>query len=408
MVKPSILFCLVLFWVSGLPAQELYFPPLIGNSWDTVSPESMGWCTEELEPLYDYLDDQNTKAFILLKDGKIVVEKYFGAFTRDSSWYWASAGKSLTAFLVGLAQEQGYFSIFDTTSEYIGEGWTNCSLEMEEKITIRNQLTMTTGLDDGVEDHYCTLDTCLNYLADAGTRWAYHNGPYTLLDEVVENATQQTINSFLIQNLTVKTGITGAFFKAGYNNIFVSKARSMARYGLLILNEGNWNGNQVMTDSEYFGQMISTSQELNKSYGYLWWLNGKESFMLPTLQYVFAGSLMPDAPDKLYAALGKNGQVINVVPDQNLVLVRMGDSPDAGEVAANFNNTIWQYLNKVICTPSEVVMDEVPGHTELYPNPCNGEFMKINFHDDSKSCKIYNSHGQQVKFRLQNQGNQRK
>ena len=49
----------------------------------------------------------------------------------------------------------------------------------------------------------------------------------------------------------------------------------MARFGLLILNKGNWDGNQIMTDTNYFNQMLNSSQSLNESYGYLWWLNGK-------------------------------------------------------------------------------------------------------------------------------------
>ncbi|MFZ1678406.1 MAG: serine hydrolase domain-containing protein [Saprospiraceae bacterium] len=182
-------------------AQSLYFPPLVGNTWDTLSPSSLGWCTDQISPLFDYLESTNTKAFIVLKDGKIVIEKYFGTFTRDSIWYWASAGKTLTSFMVGIAQQENKLSISDTTSQYLGQGWTNCTTAQEDKITIRHQLTMTTGLDDGVPENYCTLDTCLIYKADAGTRWAYHNAPYTLLDEVIQNATGVSLNVYINQKL---------------------------------------------------------------------------------------------------------------------------------------------------------------------------------------------------------------
>ena len=154
----------------GSKAQSLYFPPLTGDEWETVAPSSLGWCDERIDSLYDLLEENNTKAFIVLKDGKIVLEKYFGTFVQDSAWYWASAGKSLTACLVGIAQQEGFLSIEDTTSSYLGEGWTACTSDQEEKITIRHQLTMTTGLDDQVPENYCTLDTCLIYKADAGTR----------------------------------------------------------------------------------------------------------------------------------------------------------------------------------------------------------------------------------------------
>ncbi len=87
--------------------QSLYFPPLTGQAWDTLSPRTLGWNRSQVDSLYDFLAQNRTKAFLLLKDGKIVLEWYFGSFARDSVWYWASAGKGLTAFLVGIAQQRG-------------------------------------------------------------------------------------------------------------------------------------------------------------------------------------------------------------------------------------------------------------------------------------------------------------
>ncbi|HZV70920.1 MAG TPA: serine hydrolase [Saprospiraceae bacterium] len=378
-----------------LKSQSLYFPPITGNTWDTISPSSLGWCTDQVGPLLDYLESNHTKAFILLKDGKIVIEKYFGSFTQDSVWYWASAGKTLTSFMVGIAQQEGHLSINDLTSQYLGQGWTDCITEQEDKITIRHQLTMTSGLHDGVPDNYCTLDTCLICLADAGSRWAYHNAPYTLLDEVIQNATGVTLNNYINQKLKIPTGITGAFFPSGYNNVFFSKARSMARFGLLILNHGNWNGNQVMTDTSYFNQMVNTSQSLNLSYGYLWWLNGKASFRLPTLQLVLPGPLNPHAPDDMIAALGKNGQIINVVPGQNLVYIRMGDAPGAGEVGVAFNDTIWQKLNEVICDVSAVTdMNDMVG-LKIYPNPAC-QYFTIDLEEGYYDILIANAMGENV------------
>jgi hypothetical protein len=87
-----------------LSAQNLYFPPTTGTSWETTSPTALGWCQNKIDALYTYLQARNTKGFIILKDGKIVLEKYFGTFTQDSINKWASAGKALTATLVGIAQ----------------------------------------------------------------------------------------------------------------------------------------------------------------------------------------------------------------------------------------------------------------------------------------------------------------
>jgi len=154
---------------------QLYFPPNGSAIWDTLQPSSLGWCNDNIDSLYAFLDTTNTKAFILLRDGKIVLEQYFDGHTSSSNWYWASAGKTLSAFAIGLAQEDGYLSINDTSSSYLGKPWTTCPSNKEDQITIWHQLTMTTGLNDQVADPDCTLDTCLQYLADAGTRWSYHN-----------------------------------------------------------------------------------------------------------------------------------------------------------------------------------------------------------------------------------------
>lgn len=381
---------------SLIKAQSLYFPPLTGDEWDTLSPSSLGWCDDRIDSLYELLEENNTKAFIVLKDGKIILEKYFGSFVQDSIWYWASAGKSLTACLVGIAQQEGFLSIADTTSVYLGAGWTACTPEEEKKITIRHQLTMTSGLDDLVPDHFCTLDTCLVYKADAGTRWAYHNGPYTLLDGVVEAATGQNLNTYFQQKMRVSTGITGIFLQTGYNNIFYSKPRSMARFGLLILNQGNWNGSQVLTDPAYFNSMVNTSQDLNQSYGYLWWLNGKPSYMVPGVQFVFPGSLMPHAPDDMRSALGKNGQYVDVVPSQNIVLIRMGNAPGEGEVPLTLNDLIWEHMSGLACGTTATYDNDFDALSwTVFPNPANDHFT-VSMPGQYFDLAVYNLNGQKL------------
>lgn len=389
------LFLFVLLVTSLLSrAQELYFPPLIGSAWETTTPEQLQWCTDTLPHLHDFLDSTNTKAFLLLKDGKIVLEWYFGTFTQDSTWYWASAGKSLTAFLVGLAQDQGLIDINASSQTYLGEGWSSLTPTQESAITVRHHLSMTTGLDDTAGASDCTDPECLTYLAPPGERWAYHNAPYTLLDNVLLGASGNNATQWVINELTLTTGITGAFINVEYNNVFFSKARSMARFGLLMQAEGSWNGTPILNNAEYFQSMITPSQTLNQSYGYLWWLNGQSSFMIPQTQFVFPGSLMPDAPDEIYAAEGKNGQMINVVPSQGLVMVRMGNNPDTGLISTTYNSRIWTYLNHVLCTPINGVSDNSTTTLRPYPNPAISD-LYLNSTAPS-SYSVFNTLGQCV------------
>lgn len=353
-------------------AQNIYFPPNAAGTWETVDPASLGWCTDQIPPLLDLLGENNTKAFIVLKDGRIAIEQYYGTFTQDSSWYWASAGKSLTAFIVGKAQEQGFLDINEPSSNYLGTGWTSCTPEQEAAITIRHQLTMTTGLDDG-GDLDCTDPACLQYLADPGTRWSYHNAAYTKLDGVISAATGGSLNSYVYSTLGQTMGMLGLYLPVGYNNVFFSTPRNMARFGLLAMNGGNWNGTQIL-NTTYFNQMTTPSQTLNRSYGYLWWLNGQSSFMVPGSQLVLPGQLMPNEPAETINALGKNGQTINVVPSQGIVVVRMGDAPGGSfPVPYIFNNDFWAYLNDIFCTPTTIAPATEPNVVSLFPSPASSE-----------------------------------
>lgn len=331
-------------------AEGLYFPPIGSTEWQTVSAGSLSWNESALTQLYPYLESKDTKAFIILKNGKIVVEKYFGTFKQDSMWYWASAGKTMTGFLVGIAQKEGLININNKTSQYIGTGWTSAPLAKESLITVKNQLTMTTGLDDSTPNTDCTLPTCLQYKADAGARWAYHNAPYTLLDKVVENASKMSYNAYFQQKVRDKIGMNGVWIKTpNANNVLYSNARSMARFGLLMLNKGTWDAIPVLADETYFTNQTNTSQNLNLSYGYLTWLNGKSSCMFPNAQTVFPLSIIPNAPADLYAALGKNDQKIYVVPSQKVVIIRMGNPADAGlSTVTGFDNELWGKLKGII------------------------------------------------------------
>lgn len=293
---------------------------------------------------------------MVLKDGKIALELYRGKrlppnqdldFDASSNWYWASAGKTLTAALVGIAEAEGAVTLEAKTSDYVGTGWTSLTLAQESKITVRNQLSMTTGLKDNVANPDCTQPACLVFEAEPGTRWAYHNAPYTLLDGVIADATGKTLNTYANEKVMEPIGAVGAYLQTGDNNVFYSNARSMARFGLLLLARGKWQEVPVIPET-FVDEMIISSQTINPSYGYLTWLNGKPKSMIPGSQIVFNQPISPAAPPDMFAALGKNGQLICVVPSENLVMVRLGDLPDNVLVPFTFLDDVWEELNKVI------------------------------------------------------------
>jgi len=139
--------------------------------------------------------------------------------------------------------------------------------------------------------------------------------------------------------------------------------------------------------------MINTSQQINPSYGYLWWLNGKTSHMLPSSQFVFSGSMNPEAPSDMYAAMGRDGQFLNVVPSQNLVWVRMGEAPDGLPVPYLLNNAIWAYINELNCTTTDIKQDvHAEISVQMYPNPVHDELF-LNADKQIEKLSIIGSDG---------------
>ncbi|GAB2956895.1 serine hydrolase [Hymenobacter coalescens] len=374
-----LLCCALLFLLAApLRAQTpLYFPPTTGTAWASATPQSLGWCQPQLDSLLSYLGRQHTKGFIVLKDGRMVVEQYYGSFTRDSIWYWASAGKTLTATLVGMARQDGLLSLSDSTSRFLGRGWTAAPAAKERLITVRHQLTMTSGLDDSPPapcDNESTQPACLLYRADAGTRWAYHTGPYRQLMPLLARASGLTINQYTNQKLAAPIGMSGFWL----SEVYYSRTRDAARFGLLMLARGSWNGTALLRDTAYFRQMTTPSQALNPSYGYLWWLNGQSRYLLPGSQLPLAGPLVPTAPPDLIAALGKNDQKIYVVPSLGLVVVRLGQSAGQPRIAlSSFDTELWRRLMAAVqCRPMGISIAAAARRVAVYPVPAE-EWLRV-------------------------------
>ncbi|WP_163400514.1 serine hydrolase domain-containing protein [Flavobacterium fluviatile] len=323
------------------PSQNMYFPPITGNNWETTSISDLKWNQNAVQPLLDYLELKNSKSFIILVNGRIVLENYFNGHSATLPWYWASAGKTLTATVTGIAQQEGLLNINNKVSQYLGNGWTSETLAKENLITCKHLLTMTSGLDDSTDD---VEPADLIYKADAGTRWAYHN-VYVKLQDVVAAASRQNWPTYFNAKLRDKIGMTGTWVQIDVNSVYASNTRSMARFGLLMLNKGKWENNTILSET-FFNEATTTSQNINLGYGYLWWLNGKANYHLPQSQLTFQGSIIPTAPNDMFMALGKNDQKIYVVPSKKMVVIRMGDAADNVNLAlSDFDKVLWEKIN---------------------------------------------------------------
>lgn len=324
-------------------SEKMYFPPVSGTNWETKSITDLGWKQEAVQPLLDYLELKHSKSFMILVNGHIVMENYFNGHSASSNWYWASAGKTLTATLTGIAEQESYININNKVSDYIGTAWTAEPLEKENLISCKNLLTMTSGIED-IANGDDVSPSKLTYKADAGTRWAYHN-VYVKLQDVIEQATGQSWSNYFNAKLRDKIGMNGVWLPLDNNIVYFSTTRSMARFGLLMLNKGKWENTSILNES-FFNAATTTSQNINLGYGYLWWLNGKNSYHLPQSQLQFSGSIIPNGPNDMFMALGKNDQKIYVIPSKKMVVIRMGDAADNVNLAlSDFDDVLWQKIN---------------------------------------------------------------
>ncbi len=331
--------------------EGIYFPPIESSDWENISPEQLGWNTAKIEELNDYLASKKTKGFMVLKDGRVVMEAYFNGHNQNANSNWFSAAKSLTATFVGIAQDEGILNIDNKTADYLGANWSQLTPEKQDLITVKDHLRMSTGLTDHVGDFapwICTLPSCMDFTADAGTRWAYHQGAYMLLQEMISKNAGMSFQAYCKAKVGDRIGMVGNWTSQLGLNIYSSDTRSMARFGLLMQNKGIWDGRTIVSEA-YFNEMTHTSQNMNKSYGYLWWLNGKENFLGTTSQDLIQGALIPNAPQDMFAALGAQDQKIYVVPSKGLVVVRSGESAGENQLGmSSFDNELWSKINAVI------------------------------------------------------------
>lgn len=329
---------------AGQATAERYFPPRSGEAWETVAPADAGWDGARLAEVSTWAAEHNTDGLILLHRGRIMLEQYANQGGLHTTGDIASAQKSVTSLLAGIAQEQGALAIDQPASIYLGADWADAPAEKERLIAVRHLLTMSSGLDEQ-----------WRYVADAGTAWYYNNPAYHLSKRVVERATGATIQDYTTAHLSAAIGLQDTSWRPRPRMLLpdgvpmtglLMSARDMARYGLLVLAGGAWDGAPVLGDTVYLRAATSTSQPLNLAYGYLWWLNGTATHMLPGPNpAVRQGPLVSAAPPDMFAAMGADDNRIYVVPSLDLVVARQGRfALERAAARSPFDNELWSRL----------------------------------------------------------------
>jgi len=287
----------------------------------------------------------NTHSLLIAHNNKIIYEHYwpgkdkkYGIYTGvilhgiDSLHEIQSITKSIVSACVGIALQQGYIKstdqkIFDFFPEYAAQ-----DTGLKAALTIRNLLTMTTGLTWDEKDYnkagnsehmmYIASDPVgwvlsLPMVYEAGKTFTYCGGAPQVLAAIIEKATGKTINSFAKENLFGPMEITNYEWTStnDTNSLpdaasgLYMRSRDLMSFGLLYLNDGRWNGKQIIPASwvkESTTTQINTHDTYNDQYGFLWWL-WKDSAL--------------NKPISLAACMGNGGQCIFIDKENKLVVV---------------------------------------------------------------------------------------
>jgi len=273
--------------------------------------------------------NKRTRSVIVIYKDKIIAEKYDTGFDKNSKILGWSMTKSITATLFGILQKQGKIDINKPAP--ISE-WTK---DERSKITITNLLNMNSGLE-WKEDYTKISDVTKMLFLDAdmsqaqlkkpaqfkpNTHWNYSSGTTNLLSGILRKQfkTHQEyldfwysalIDKIGMHSMLVETDMAGNYVGSSYS---WATTRDWAKFGLLYLHKGNWNGEQLF--DENWAKYVATPTNGSKGdYGAHFWLN--------------AGGHYPDAPRDLYSANGYQGQKVFIIPSKDLVIVRMGLTED--------------------------------------------------------------------------------
>jgi len=164
----------------------------------------------------------------------------------------------------------------------------------------------------------------------------------------------------------------------------------------LMQNRGKWENTTLLGDTAYYSAMINPSQDLNPSYGYLWWLNGQDQYIGPGSPITINSPLAPDAPSDVYTAAGSQGQLISIAPSTGLIMVRQGLQADASLVPISLHNEIWKRIGRLDCL-STAVEDNNLAPVQVYPNPTTGAINITGLMATIKEVQVHNQLGRLVK-----------
>ncbi|MEM7704995.1 MAG: serine hydrolase [Pseudomonadota bacterium] len=304
------------------------------HQWRISSLEAEGIDREPFEAMVNLIEDESDigiDGVVIVYKGALVFEDYFGKWDRKDIHSTRSAAKAITSALVGVAIDQGFLESVDQTvlpffPEYEGtiENWD----ERKNDITIGHVLSMTSGVRNNEDNMYPTEDWIKFYwdqplAADPGEKFSYATSGIVTIGNVVTRASKLRIPAFADKYLFEPMGIKKYRWpitnSRGNQGLAMTGGglhltpRDMAKFGLLYLNKGRWNGQRLLSE-EWVAESTrkhATSDLYGEDFGYLWRMIDRE---------------IDGKPLRSFEAWGNGGQFIMVWPELELVVAWTGEN----------------------------------------------------------------------------------
>ena len=309
-----------------IPSQEAtrdYWPT---EGWNHSLPEEQGMDSSKLEEMTGYIEDNgvNIRSVVIVRNGYIVHENYLSLiYDENRTNHLYSVTKSFTSALIGIALDKAHIDNVSQTMLSFFPQYTVDNLDdQKERITLEHLLMMRAGMfwdessapfsspDNGI--YHINFGDGVEYalglpmVAEPGEVWHYNTGASHLLSGIIHMTTNMTTLQFARENLFDPLGISqviwsrdqAGYYKGGFDLMLTT--RDMAKFGYLFLNNGTWDGQQVIS-ADWVNVSTSSLTRLNEDtgYGYQWWV-------MPSIG--------------TYYAAGLYGQFIFVVPEYDLVV----------------------------------------------------------------------------------------
>jgi CubicO group peptidase (beta-lactamase class C family) len=237
--------------------EEVYWPT---EAWRVSAPEDQGMDTALLLQMLAAIDEQylNIDSVVVVHNGYIVTEKYYPPYKQDTLHDMYSITKSIVSALVGIAIHEGYLnSVDDPVLDFFPERTFENDDELKRSITLEHLLTMSSGLAGNDHEMVSSRDWVQSVLdqpmtSEPGTAFNYNSGNAHVLSAIIQETSGLNTRDFAQQYLFDPLGISDLTWQMDINDIpkggwgMAMKPRDMAKLGYLYLNQGVWDGQQII------------------------------------------------------------------------------------------------------------------------------------------------------------------